>query len=186
MTILTTFLIKGKHYSHQTESYSYAQREATKIVRRVSDDLYRATSDHHQIDANGFLFLSSTPDSTSDPPIAFDPVTGRTLWKRWIRYSYDPVQRAVYRAMIPLDTPTSDLLVVPEPAVVFADFDAVPPQDIRQMGSGVESIALVPLSPRAFTVVVKTRYNGSSADTEPTGKFAEVSLRATVRVPRQN
>lgn len=183
MVVLTTFLVQGRRYARQTESYGYAQREATKIIRKLSDDLYRATQVHSNQESSRMYFLSSLPDS-GGPPVRFDPNTGKTFWNRWVYYSYDTTNRTVVRATIPLDTPTSTLGTIPQPSVAFSDFASAP--DLRPIGVGVESLTITSIGSAVYQVEVKTRFTGTSAAAPSNRSFAEVSLAATIRLPNQN
>ncbi len=182
MVILTTFLVQGKRYAWKTESYGSAQREATKIVRHIANDMYRTTNEYVQLGGDKFLFLSSGP-LAGEPPVEFDLVTGETLWKSWVHYSHDHSQKTVVRSSIELDSPTSDLATPPPPEVGLNDFVGLPPENVRPVGKGVESFLIVPSGTAVYTVTVTTRFNGSSAETDPDGDFTEVTLSSTVRLP---
>lgn len=187
MSILTLFLIKGRHYARQTESYGFSQREATKIIRKASDDLYQGTSKYFNLGANSFYFLSSRP-LNNEAPVEFDLNTGGTLWKSWVcySYSYDPAEQEVTRSMILLTSPTSNLTSAPLPNVTLANFIAAQPSDRQAVGRGVHSFSILPAGISVYTLSVTTRFNGGSAQTTPDGPYAEVTLSGTVRLPKND
>lgn len=183
MVTVTAFLIQGRRYARQTESYGYAQSEATKIIRRLSDDLYRGAQEYSRREPSQMFFLSSLPEPGS-PPVEFDPNTGKTLWHRWVYYSYDSSAREVVRATIPLNTPTSSLTQVPAPAVSFSDFAGLP--DLRTVGVGVESFVVTSIDVAVYQVEVTTRFSGTTVANRASSSFAEVTLAATIRLPSQS
>ena len=180
--ILTTFLIRGQRFSQQTESYGYAQREATKIIRTLTDDLYRSTHRHIRSASGQIVFLSSRPlEGGTDVAIEFDPGTGQTTWKSWTSYSYDEETRRVLRSRVPLTPATSGLDDPPEPEVAFGDFVSLGTEQ-KVVGNAVESFRVSREGLEIFTVEVSTRFLGTSKKNATGSRSAEVSLSSTVRL----
>lgn len=124
MTLVALYFVRGRRYTAQTETYAGVQRTANQIVRRVTDDLYRGSTLQSQTNSNSVLFLSFMPEDPSKPYLVLDP-TGKILWQKWVGYYHDPARQAVIRTVTPLDTPTSDVMISPEPAIGLADLATV-------------------------------------------------------------
>jgi hypothetical protein len=182
LTVLSAFLIRGKEYFRQTESYALAQREASKVIRQVTTDLYRATEEHFTLESGQVSFLSSMPDS-DEAPVDFDPVSGGTRWQRWVCYQHDSSQEVAFRTTIPLDTPTSDIGALPVPE--FADFLAIEAPDRKIIGKGVERLMFSKISDGLYQVKTTTRFNGDPGG-DDNRLSANVSLETEIRIWNTN
>ena len=137
--IMATFLVQGKRYFRQTESYALAQQEASKVIRITTQDLYRASTDHLTVEPSQFYLLSSIPEPDG-APIEFDPAGGGVLWHRWVGFYHDTEAREIYRATIPLDSPTSDPGTLTGSLPGFPDFKALEAPQSKRIGEGIEAL----------------------------------------------
>lgn len=124
MALMAAYLIQGKRYALESESYASVQRNNARLLRTVTNDLYRATKNylHLEPDGQALWFLSSAPNDDSEPYLEFQEQTGKIIWKKWVCYYYDPTTSSIIRAEQPLDTPESELLIPPSPSVDLTFF----------------------------------------------------------------
>lgn len=177
---MATFLVQGKRYFRQTESYALAQQEASKVIRITTQDLYRASTDHLTVEPSQFYLLSSIPEPDG-APIEFDPAGGGVLWHRWVGFYHDTEAREIYRATIPLDSPTSDPGTLTGSLPGFPDFKALEAPQSKRIGEGIEALEFVIIDPGLMQMSVTTRFNRIASQTE-NYLSAGVSLESQIRV----
>ncbi len=178
LAIVSTFLVQGKRYFRQTESYALSQREASLLVNGITADLYRATEEHLTLEPAQMFFLSSLTED-DDAPIEFDPVSADTLWQRWVCYQHLPQSEEAVRTTIALQSPTSQISTLPVPE--FADFLEVLPPDRKVVGRGVESLRFIRVTSGLYRIETTTRFNRKASGAK-NDLAAQVKLESQVRI----
>ena len=117
MTLMTMYLVRGKNFAAETETYASVQRSANQLLRRISNDIYHSSAKNNQITTNTVIFLSFAPTDSSDPELELEADSGLIMWKKWVSYYYEAGQTTLFRAELPLTTPTSDLTTAPGPSM---------------------------------------------------------------------
>jgi hypothetical protein len=136
LTLLAMFLVRGKKLAVKTETVGRVQHQASVLARKLSRDLYRGTWEGSQWEDGALIFLSSKPVNPIEPPVDFEPGTGKTMWKKWIAYYLDRNTNEVLRYESPLAAPTADPITAPL-AWLLADLPPVTPG--RPMARGISS-----------------------------------------------
>jgi hypothetical protein len=109
LSLVASFLVKGKRLAVRTESLSSVQQEAVKLTRALAQDLNRGTQIDMRWASGALVFLSSKAvDPTSEPELEFEAGTGRVVWKQWVGYYLDPASMEVRRFTQALASPSSD------------------------------------------------------------------------------
>lgn len=132
LTLTTAFLLRGKAYAAETETYASTQRTANTLIRKMSDDIYRTTLDQVQVDNGSVAFLSFGPTSSSEPPVTLDPLTGRICWKKWVGFSLNTDDHTIYRGELELAGYSINPQVTPPVPMVDAAGFATDPAVSRQ------------------------------------------------------
>ena len=117
VVLVAAFFSKAQHYTTDAETYSRVQRQTNIALRRITDEVQSGTSAFQQYRNDLVIFLSSTPNSPSEPTMEFDNATGQIIWKKWVCFYYDAPNRTIVRVEQPLVTPTSQLHTSPDPPV---------------------------------------------------------------------
>ena len=117
LTLVAMYFSRARHYTSDTETYSHVQSEANLALRRLTDAFYKGTVEWDQYYGDSVIFLSSERLTPSEPELEFDTATGKIVWKKWVCFYYDAANQSIIRAEQPLDSPTSNLLTQPAPAV---------------------------------------------------------------------
>lgn len=129
MILVTMFFTRGQRYATSTETYASVQRQATVLLGRVTDEMFRGTRQQMLVGADNdevaFLsFAPNEPNTADDPAVEFDATTGQLVWKKWVVFNYDLPSKQVRRLETPLATQTSDLSGPVSPEGDFAMFRA--------------------------------------------------------------
>lgn len=122
MTLVTMFFVRGQRYTIATETYATVQRQATAVLGRITDEMYKGARRQMVVgtDNRDVVFLSFSPVDPAgpeEPAVQFESTTGRLVWKKWVAFTYDESSKEVRRVEVPLASPVTDLAVpvVPEP-----------------------------------------------------------------------
>ncbi len=183
MTLVALYFVRGRRYTAQTETYAGVQRTANQIVRRVTDDLYRGSAQQSQTNSNSVLFLSFSLPGGSEPYLTLEPTSGKILWQKWVGYYHDPVRQAVIRTEVPLDSPTSDVMISPEPEIALTDLPTVSGPH-QPFGEGQVRDFSVRSTGKRF--VVSLTAHGVAPESGASDSEREVSVTVTSEVSLMN
>lgn len=184
MTILGTYLTKGQRFSLETDSYATVHNQASVVLRRVSDELFRSSHRYLHTDGSGVTMLSYGQVSGSDPDepfIEFEPINGKILWKKWVGFFLDESGRIV-RGQERLVSPDSELLVKPLPNVDTAYFRSLPADRLQPISRQVKKFEVINSSERTMTISLTTWAKTPVATMQESDKDVEITVTTEVNL----
>jgi hypothetical protein len=181
MGLVAAFFSRGQRYTVETNSYATVQRDANEILRKVSDDLYRATTNQCRPGPGSIVFLSYGPTDADQPPLELENPGGKILWKKWVGYYLDAPSKTMYRTEVPLDDKTSDLMTAPDPDVDDAYVRSEPGLARRPCGHGVSSFVVTP-SPTRFRIALTTTGAANLTGWDENQRKIEVTVSTEISV----
>lgn len=181
MSLVALFMKQGRDYASETEVYSRVQRSATRALRSITDDLYKATESSFNCYGDSAIFLSSRGFDSGEPSIEFHPSTGRVLWRTWVSYYHDATNETVVRADLPLSRPISEPGEVPAPSVGPETFRTQ--ASIRRAPVAKNVTALEIVRPGQTVMVRMTcRDESPVSQPNPDNKVVEVTVYGEVHL----
>jgi hypothetical protein len=181
MGLVAAFFDRGQRYTVETNSYATVQRDANEILRKVTHDLYQATSEQSRTGPSSVMFLSYGPTAAGDPPIEMENPSGRILWRKWIAYYLDIPSETLYRTEVPLDAPTSTLMSSPQPDIDNSYIRGEPGLERRPCGQGVSAFVVVH-SGRKFKISLTTVGAANLTGLDETQRKIEVTVSTEITV----
>lgn len=184
MTILGVYLTKGQRFSLETDSYATAHNHASVVLRRVSDELFRASHRYLHTDGSGVTMLSYGQVSSGDPDepfIEFEPINGKILWKKWVGFFLDASGK-IMRAQERLMSPDSELLVKPLPDIDTAYFRSLPVASLQPISRQVKKFEVAPSSERTVTITITTWAKTPVATMRDSDKDVEITVTTEVNL----
>jgi prepilin-type N-terminal cleavage/methylation domain-containing protein len=172
-------LTNGTRYARQTEAYAYAQREGVLVARALTNEVSNSVKNSAYTGSGWFEFLSGEPPDGSG--LAFDPISGKIIWRKWVGYYYRASDRTLVRAEIPLTTPTSVAAPLPEPP-------GSPPTDFinaaiqRVVGHSLDSFTAAVSSQGYWDFTIVTSYQAAVPGSQDQTKTARVTLVSRVHI----
>jgi hypothetical protein len=181
LTLVTMYFVRGQRYAVDTETYSTVQRNTAVVLRKVSSDLYAATS--KQLDVSpgedAIWFLSSRPTAPDQPDLDFNLTTGKIFWRKWVCYYFDAPTERVIRAELALDTPDSELLAPPARPLSAGFFQTSPDVERQPVGRHVQAFRVSRTSSGVF-VSVRTHAEAPLTNSNGQDRQVEVHLSSEV------
>lgn len=186
MTLLAVYLARGRRISAETETYASVHDQASVLLRRISDELFRAS--HHYFDptdGSGVTMLSygpvSRPADPDEPFIEFEPINGKILWKKWVCFFLDG-EGTIMRVEEKLASPDSELLVKPLPDVDTSYFRSLPMSSLQPISRKVKSFQVSLSSERTVTISVTTLAKTPVATAQESDKEVEIQVSTEVNL----
>lgn len=183
MVLLTMYFVRGNRYAVETETYATVQRASNQLLRRVTNDLYRATKAYLHVEPDGraLWFLCFEPAQSDQPFLEFQETDGQIVWKKWVCYYRDPDTNVVTRAEQALDPATANLLVEPLPAVDLDHFQSSTAVSRTEVARDVVSF-LVSATEGGVLVSLTSRKEAPLTETTDSQRTVEVSASHQVRL----
>ncbi len=131
MVLVTMFFVRGQRYTIATETYAAVQRQATQVLGRMTEEMYRGSRRQLVVGTDnkdvGFLSFAPVEGSGPDEPLVeFEPNTGRLVWKKWVAFAFDSSRQEVRRVEIPLISEVTELATPANPPGDVALFRSSP------------------------------------------------------------
>lgn len=183
MALVTMYFVRGNRYAIETETYATVQRASNQLLRRITNDLYRAAKSYLHIEPDGqaFWFLSSEPVQPEQPFLEFEETGGQIVWKKWVCYYRDPTTDVVSRAEQPLDPATANLLTAPEPAVDLGHFRSSASVHRKEVAQNIVRFA-VSAADGGVLVSLTSHKQAPLTETTATQRTVEVSASQQIRL----
>lgn len=179
LVLMSMYLVRGQRLVAETDAYASVRTSSNLILRRISDELYRASHRYIHSETDGTIFLSYSPANDSDPFIGFEPLNGKITWRKWVGFFYDTDSHTIFRAEEPLAAPDSELMTKPLPDVDIPFFRSLPANRRQPIGSSVKSFQ-VSTSGNTVSISVTTSGEAPVSLIQDSDRAIEVTVSSVV------
>ncbi len=179
--LVSAYFVQGQNYHTDISSFTSVQRNATQTLRRVTETLGHSASLYSQTGPEGALFLSYEPNTQGESDLLLDPISGEITWRKWIALVHQSELRKLTRIDVPLTQNSSELVTVPEPAVLLSDALALPGGSKRTLGEGIDRFAISSFG-RGYKIELTTSGNAPISSWDDNKRRIEVTVSSTVAI----